>query len=114
MGSLSDEVLTISLGEASDDEVPGVIAEFADESGLEAAIEDEGVPMALVHVIAWENGVVLGTERDGAIRITFEVGAACLDAVVYFKTEGGEHLASHFINKHFRTKGRLFRDGWSG
>ena len=108
------ETFPIALGEFRDDEFVRVIAEFAHELWLERAIEHERVPVALVHVIAWNNGVMVCTKLHGPIGIALEIRLTYLHTIFHLETERCEHLALHFVNQYLWTEGRLFGHGWLG
>ena len=91
-----------------------MVAEFAYKLRLERAIEDECVPVAFVHVIAWQNGIVVGAEFYGTVGIALEIGSADFNAVVRLETKRGEHLALHFVNEHVGTEGGFFGDSLFG
>ena len=85
-----------------------MVDEFADESGGDGAVEDDGVPVALAHVVAGGDGGVLGAEEFGAVGIALQV-----DARGEVVGDGeGEHLAGDLVNEDVGAEGGgFFRAG---
>ena len=75
--------------------------QFADEGGGEGAIQEDGVPVALVHVVAGEDGVLFLPEGDGAVGVALEVHAGR----VFLRGGEGEELAVDFEDKDVRSEG---------
>ena len=100
--------LTILFPRFSGDELIGVVDEFADEAGGEGTVENEGIPVAFVHVVAGEDGGVFVAEFDGAVGIAFEV-----EACGEFAGSGeGEHFSADFEDEGIGAEGGgLFGSG---
>jgi len=100
-GSDGEAILTVLFARFSGDELIGVVDEFADEFGRDGAIEDEGVPVALVHVVAGEDGRVFIAEFDGAVGVAFEV-----EACGEFAGSGeGEHFSADLEDEGIGAEG---------
>jgi len=87
-----------------------VVDELGDESRGQGIVEDDGIPMLLVHVIAGDDGLIFFPELKGPVGIALEVHPA----LVVFESEGGEHLAEDLVDEGVGAEGGLLRDLWKG
>jgi hypothetical protein len=84
-----------------------VLDELADELGRHGTVEDEGVPVLLVHVPAGFDGLVLVAKLQGALGIALQVDAGG----VVLRHGDGEELATDFVHEGFRSKRLRFLGG---
>src|SRR3954471_13992710 len=77
-----------ALGQAADDEVVGVLDHVAHEALRQAAVDRDGVPVALVEVPSRLYGCVRGAQLDGELRLALEADRQRLAA----QEAQGEHL----------------------
>ena len=103
---VSGQLLAEFCREAFDDEGVGMVDEIGDEICGEGAVEDEGVPVFFIHVVAGKDGVVFVAEFERTFGVAFEIHAAFL----VVESESGEHFSEDFINEDFGTEGGFFGD----
>lgn len=77
-----------------------MLDEFADEFRGHGTVEDEGVPVLLVHVPAGFDGLILVTKLQRALGITLQVDAGRM----VLGNGDGEELAADFINERLGSK----------
>ena len=92
------------LRQRIDHELIRMLDQLTHELRRQAAIEHDGVPMALVHVPAGFDGLVLVPQLDGAFGIAFEIDARRK----ILRNGDGEHLVANFVHQRLGTKGCCF------
>lgn len=92
------------FGEGGDDEGVGVGDEVAEKRGRQGAVDEDGVPVALVHVVAGADGFVAVAEGDGAGGVAFEVHSGRIVGGI----GEGEDFAADFVDEDLGAEGGGF------
>src|SRR5207247_7707688 len=100
--SAASESAAAGLGKLADDEVVGVLDHVLDHLLGERAVEDHGIPVPLVQVIAGEHRRVCLAELLRELRFALEADPQRAPA----KLGQGEHLASDLEHRCLRAKGK--------
>lgn len=81
-----------------------MLDQLADQIFIEALIEHQGVPMALVHVITRKDRRVLIAQIDRTLRLAFQIHPRRH----VFGRQRGEHLSAHFVDQNLGAEGAAF------
>ena len=69
-----------------------MVYHFGHQIFRQAAVQDDGIPMLFIHVVARNDGCVLGTQGPRIVGIAFEIHAQGFSVL----GDEGKHLAKHF------------------
>lgn len=75
------------LWQRADDEVIRVVDEITDELGGKRAIKNQGVPVALIHMIAGSDGFILVAQREGTLWVALEINPGGKTAATVLQTK---------------------------
>lgn len=79
-----------------------MVDQFLDKFGGERAVEDERVPMALVHVVTGDDRLVFLAEDGGALGVALEIDGGWK----FIRLGERKHFPAHLVNQHIRAEGR--------
>ena len=81
-----------------------VVDELSDQLRWHGAIEQDGVPVLLVHVVAGNDAFVFLAKGDRAFGVAFQIHARG----ELIRHRRGEHLAADLVNEHVGAEGSGF------
>lgn len=99
-----------SPGERAINQIVGVLDELFHQIRRDRAIQYQGIPMTLVHVIAGNNGIVFLAELEGAVRIALQVHTQRIAGRII----DGEKFSADFLDECIRPEGCGFLHMWKG
>ena len=87
-----------------------MLYQLSNEGRRETSVEDDRIPMLLVHVVTRSDRLPLVPQLHRSLGIAFEVHTPHL----ILQASQRKHLVRHFINQSFRTEGSGLLRHWQG